>query len=75
MIRVSCDRCEKPIDREDSKWFGVDYTTPAEPILVDGEDTGFTELKQLGMDHEFHFCSVDCLTTWAFDRAFQPSGG
>jgi hypothetical protein len=73
-IRVTCDGdgCGKQIDREIDSWFGLDYSTPPEPIIVDGEDTGMTELKQLGMDHEFHCCSPDCVVSWAFSRAFTP---
>lgn len=84
-IRVTCDGdgCGKPIDRDAGGWFGVDYTPPPRPVepeRVDLDDDGgwvsstveYTELIQLGADHEFHFHAVDCLVSWAMTRAFTP---
>lgn len=77
-IRVTCDGdgCGKPIDRDAGGWFGVDYTAP--PVEAEPDQDGmvtFTELVQFGADHEFHFCSVDHLVSWAFTRSFQPVEG
>lgn len=78
MLRVTCDTCHEPIDRDDGGWFGVDFTPPPEPVEPDDEGRMiFAELQLLGQDHEFHFCSTDHLVSWAMERAFtpQPSEG
>ena len=79
-IRVICDGdgCGKTIIRDNGGWFGVDYQAP--PVETEPDEDGIvmlTELVQLNQDHEFHFCSADCVVSWAFTRAFipQPSQG
>ena len=77
-ISVTCDGegCGKPINRDDGGWFGADYQAP--PVEAEPDEDGYVmlaEVVQLNQDHEFHFCSPDCLVSWAFNRSFQPSGG
>jgi hypothetical protein len=61
MITVTCDECHEPIDRDESRWFGVDYTAPLDvhpdPVqaMNDAEAEMVATLKVgFGGDHEFH---------------------
>lgn len=73
MIRVTCDGCEKPIDRDSERWFGLDLSEP--PRVLNVGTLGnpatsvelLTELRVSG-DHEYHFCSATCLSAWAFSK-------
>lgn len=70
MIRVTCDGCEKPIDRDNDRWYGLDVTEPVQPIEFDEDDETqavLTELRING-DHAHHFCSAECLSAWAFSK-------
>lgn len=76
MIKVHCDTCSTVIDRDAGGWFGADYQPP--PTPVEPDDDGLillAELHELGVDHEFHFCSPACLRAWSFAREYEPSEG
>ena len=81
MIRVTCDNCADPIDRDDPDhaWFGVDVTEPfgglahPDPVqaMNDAEEqmvSGILSVARMGGDHEFHFCSAGCLGVWAMNK-------
>ena len=75
MIRVLCDGdgCGRQIDRDAGGWFGVDYSAP--PVEPEPDEDGLILLSgvaEFGADHEFHFCSADCVVSWAFARSFTP---
>lgn len=62
MIRLECDQCDRHIGRSEGDWFGLDYAKLDE----DGE------LVEPSIDHEFHFCSTDCVITWLMNRSYDP---
>lgn len=80
MLTMTCDSCAKPIDRDRDLFFGVDFTPPAEePLLLDelsGQETldgvlGTLKTLNVTGDSEYHFCSPECLSTWAFGRTLE----
>lgn len=75
MIHTTCDNCHKPIDRDQPGWYGVDWDAPFTPhpdpvqALNEAEAEMVATLKVgFGSDHQFHFCSTECLTTWSVER-------
>lgn len=75
MITVTCDECSAPIDRDEGRWFGVDYSEPiaAHPDPVQAMNDTETEMVaalKVGFagDHEHHFCSAACLSFWALSH-------
>lgn len=86
MIRVTCDTCDRPIDRDVDRWFGVDLNEPIpkpvaahpDPVqaMNDLDDelmataTGVLRMS-FGGDHEHHFCSAACLSSWAFGQELE----
>lgn len=79
MIRITCDGCDKPINRDDDPWFGVDFTAPImqhpDPVeqMNDADDLMVGRLLSINGDHEFHFCSATCLSGWGFKRTLEDS--
>ncbi len=73
MIRVTCDSCTAPIDRDEGTWYGLDVSEPPAPINDDGESELLT--LRVNGDHEFHFCSPPCLSAWAFGRGLESEKG
>lgn len=79
MIRVTCDGCDKPIDRDNDAWFGVDYNPAPEPIHPDpveamneAETALVSSFKvSFGSDQEHHFCSAECMAAWGFGRSIE----
>lgn len=63
MIRTHCDHCDHHIGRGGGDWIGLD--------LAQLDDDG--EIIEPLPEYQHHFCSFDCLASWAMHRAFtQP---
>ena len=73
MIRVTCDGCDKAIDRDNERWFGVDLTEA--PPSDEPDEDGYIELREISVttEHANHFCSPECLSSWAFAQSLEPS--
>lgn len=62
MILTTCDQCGTRLERAEQAWFGVNYTPAPEPL----NEAEMIPLLELTTDHEFHFCSAACLSSWSF---------
>lgn len=84
MIRVTCDNCNDPIDRDDPQatWYGLEVNEPIkqhpDPVqaMNDAEDELMSHLGTirigLGSDPDLHFCSAGCLGVWAMNKEMNP---
>ncbi len=60
MIAYACDACGVVIDLESRKWYGLDNLDPL------GDETTGSEY-----DYGHHFCTVECVASWAFMLAAE----
>jgi len=81
-ITMLCDSCHDVID-DDAEYFGVDHTRaiPGDGGFGDHDEFGHEDeglvpimLRSVVQGHEFHFCSVTCMTTWAMSRTLDEGG-
>ncbi len=80
MIRVTCDGCDKTIDRDGDAHYRVDYENAPyvgspDPVaqMNEAEQSLVATLRIGGGDGEFHFCSASCLAGWGFKQTLEDS--